>query len=215
LQDAQEKGLNAQKDSAFDDILSGARQRGLGFAGIPLGEQAKYTATNYLPALANLKQSFNEKGTSLTDALNQLNITQNQYAQTIRQSELDRDESARQFNVAQQAAAAERAAQARAAAASAAPTFGGGGGQTAPQSVGQLQQRQGGGFNFVGANNQAISAGTYASMNKIPIGTLLYQMAQSGDKYAASAYNQIKANQGYYNAHPEILKKEFSPLFWG
>jgi hypothetical protein len=46
---AEESSLAAKKDLAYDDILSGARRRGLGFAGIPLGEQAKYNATAYGP----------------------------------------------------------------------------------------------------------------------------------------------------------------------
>lgn len=126
LEQAQESGLNATKDSAFNDILSGARQRNLGFSGIPLGEQAKYVATTYLPAVANLKQSFNQQGTSLTDALNSLNQNENQYAQTLRQSELDRDQQQQQFE--QQLAESK----AQAAAAQASPTFGGASGGNAP-----------------------------------------------------------------------------------
>jgi hypothetical protein len=76
-------------------------------------------------------------------------------------------------------------------------------------------QRNGGGFNFTGPGGKAVSAGAYATATGMPIGTLLQQMGASGDKYAAQAYNQIKANQAYYNAHPEVLKSEFGSLFWG
>lgn len=89
-------------------------------------------------------------------------------------------------------------------------------GNNNPQQNGMnMSQRNGGGFNFTGTSGQAISAGAYAKANNIPIGTLLQQMGQKGDIYARQAYNEIKANQAYYNAHPEALKQEFSPLFWG
>lgn len=89
------------------------------------------------------------------------------------------------------------------------------GGGAASGSGFNATQRNGGGFNFTDAGGKAVSAGVYAKNTGTPIGTLLQQMGQSGDKYAMQAYNQIKANQAYYNAHPEILKSEFGSLFWG
>lgn len=65
----EERGLGARQEQAFGDILGGARRRGLGFSGIPLGEQAKYTSTEYLPALARLRQSGREQAMSLEDAI--------------------------------------------------------------------------------------------------------------------------------------------------
>lgn len=65
----EEKGLGAKQEQAFGDILTGARGRGLGFSGIPLGEQARYTSTEYLPALARLRQSGREQAMSLEDAI--------------------------------------------------------------------------------------------------------------------------------------------------
>jgi hypothetical protein len=170
-QQAQEQGLEAQKTDAFDSIVSGARQRGIGFGGIPLGEQAKYTASSYLPALANLKQSFNQQRTGLGDALNNLGIQQNQYAQQIRQAELDRDETARQFNEAHAAAARAAAAQS-AASNSWLGALGGGQSPRAAASpaasrVDPLHQRA---YNAVqdllGTNNKALIQKTYAAINK-------------------------------------------------
>lgn len=94
---AQEAGLSAQKDQAFGDILAGARQRGLGFAGIPLAEQAQYTATEFLPALAGLKQNQNTGIFGLTEAINKIRETQRLNAEEIRQKELDRDLQREQF----------------------------------------------------------------------------------------------------------------------
>lgn len=125
--EAEIEGLKGQQTQAFDSILSGARSRGLGFSGIPLGEQATYTSSQFLPAVARVRQSQNEGQRSLTDALNNINLDQNKYAQSIRQAEIDRDWQREQFE--RQLAAQERAKAAEIAASratAAAPTFGGG-----------------------------------------------------------------------------------------
>jgi hypothetical protein len=92
---AEEQGLQAKQTQAFGDILNGARRRNLGFSGIPLAEQAQYTATNYLPALANLHTAQNQRATSLQDAILGIRERQNQYAQGIYQQEQDRALQAR------------------------------------------------------------------------------------------------------------------------
>lgn len=94
----EQKGLQAKQDQAFGDILNGARRRGLGFSGIPLGEQAKYTATDYLPALARLQQSGRDQAMSLEQAILGIQERKNQFGQSIFQQEQDRAEQARQFN---------------------------------------------------------------------------------------------------------------------
>lgn len=131
----EEKGLGAKQESAFGEILGGARRRGLGFSGIPLQEQAKYTATEYMPALARLRQSGREQAMSLEDAILGLNRERRTQGQGI--YEADRQyglaerqfkEGSRQFN-ARMKAEAEQARQAaaaqRAAATAFQPTFGG------------------------------------------------------------------------------------------
>lgn len=97
-QAAQTSAINAQKDQAYNDILSGARQRGLGFSGIPLGDQEKYAATTYAPALANLATSFNNQKGTLESAL--AGIGQNDYATANDIFNQDRnfEEQQRQFN---------------------------------------------------------------------------------------------------------------------
>lgn len=109
----EQQGLEAKQGQAFNDILGGARRRGLGFAGIPLGEQANYTATEFLPSLARLKQSGNEESLSLQDAINQIYERRNTLAQQILSQRADRAEQQRQFNLnyklsKQQAADARR-----------------------------------------------------------------------------------------------------------
>lgn len=133
-----ETSLEGTKNNAFDSILSGARRRGTGvaFGGIPLGEQASYTANSYLPAMANLRSTYAAKGNSLQDAINSINENRFNQANGIYQFGVQQEmeqqrlaEQKRQFDE-QQAAAAREAAASRAAASSGgfSPTFGGGGG---------------------------------------------------------------------------------------
>ena len=118
-------GLNAQLDEANQNILTGARSRGLGFSGIPVGEQAKYAATQFAPAVARLKSDQITRRTTLDEALNSLNRDKQNTAQGIYQKELDRDEAARQFN---EQLAAQKEAEARAARAAAGTGYSFGGG---------------------------------------------------------------------------------------
>lgn len=96
----EEAGLRAQQEQAFGNILNGARRRGLGFSGIPISEQAQYTSTEFLPALARLRQSGTEQRMSLQDAINSIYERRDTLAQQIRNSQLDRDASARAASAA-------------------------------------------------------------------------------------------------------------------
>lgn len=124
---AEERGLDAKKDVAYDDILSGARRRGLGFAGIPLAEQAKYNATDYLPAIARLRQQGREQAMSLEEALVGVNQRKSEAAFNMRQYEQKRYDDYMEQLRREEEARRQQAAS-RAAAASFAPSFGGGGG---------------------------------------------------------------------------------------
>lgn len=87
---SEEAALGAKADQAYEGILSGARRRGLGFSGIPVGEQAKYAATEYTPALARLRQSGQEQAISLEEAILGINERRDQLANQIYQTEQDR-----------------------------------------------------------------------------------------------------------------------------
>lgn len=117
---------DARKDQAFDQITNSARRRGMGFSGIPLGEQAEYASTEYAPAVANIKNSAEQRRITLLEALNSLNRDRTTQAQgmfdTNRQYSLAQrqfKESQRQFNEQQKLAREQMAAQQRAAAAAA------------------------------------------------------------------------------------------------
>ena len=134
---SEEAGLQAKQVSAFDDILSGARRRGLGFSGIPVGEQAKYTATDYLPAIARLRQQGKEQAMSLQDAIYGIKERQQNQALAQRQYEQQRyDAYQTEMRQLEAQREAQRASEAAARAAAARPTFGGGRQVSAAQAPG-------------------------------------------------------------------------------
>ncbi|HJQ08002.1 MAG TPA: hypothetical protein VJ836_00810 [Candidatus Saccharimonadales bacterium] len=103
--DAEIGGLKAQEQDYFDNtIMADARNRGIAFGGIPIGERARYGASTFLPAVARVRTAQNETKQSLFDALNNVNLDQRKTAMGIQQQELDRDAAARE-------AAAMRSAQ--------------------------------------------------------------------------------------------------------
>ena len=195
---SEEAGLQAKQDNAFGDIVSGARRRGLGFSGVPLGEQAKYTASEYLPALARLRQSGQERAYSLQDAILGINERRDTLGQQIYQTEQDR--------------AAQEAASARAAAASAQPTLGsflaglGGGAQGAPKIA-----KTNNGFNFFDATGQPITAAQYAQQTGVPIRNILTNLANDNDSNAKIALQYI-GNDGSFKSIPAQYRGAFGAL---
>lgn len=96
---AEEQGLQAKQQNAFGDIERSANRKGMLFSGFSPDQQAKYTATEYMPALARLRQSGREQAMGLEDAI--LGIQQNRLgqAQSIRQNEVSLGEQRRQFDI--------------------------------------------------------------------------------------------------------------------
>lgn len=201
---AEEQGLQAKQTQAYDEILGGARRRGLGFAGIPLQEQAKYNSTEYMPALARLRQQSKDQAMSLEEAILGVRERQQGTGLSYWQALTAQDQWQREFNEKKRQFDLQMAEQ-RAAAARA-----GGGGGFAP-SFGDLGAGAGGGggggygmkrradgsYAFVGPNGQAISAATYSAGTGTPFRTLLSQMAQGGDRGAKSALGFVGDDYGY------------------
>lgn len=204
--EAEEQGLNAKKDQAFGDIVNSARRRGLGFSGIPSGEQATYLSTDFLPAQARLRMSGREQAMSLQDAILGINERRDTLGQQIYQQEQDREfqrtqaEAQRAFEARQ--AELNRQAQ-RAAAASAMPTLGAIGG-AAPQA--RVERTARGGFNFFDANNKPITAAQYAVKTGQNIGDVLFELGQNGDQAARQIYGQLQAVAG----SPNLYKQTFN-----
>lgn len=147
-----------------------------------------------------------------TGAQNELNtlMTKLQSQQT-----LNNDEWTRANTLADQETQFQQARQLAAQQSASSNTFLNAGLTGKQTSVGNATPQQGGGYNFTNAQGQPASAASFAAANGVGIGDLLYRMGQGGDQYAQQAYNEIKANQSYYNANPNALKSEFSSLFWG
>lgn len=156
--DALVKQAEAKKDQAFDQILGGARRRGMGFSGIPLQEQAVYASTEFAPAIANVKSQAENRRVSLLEALNGMNRERRSQAQSIFDTEQNRafaerefQEKIRQFNESQRAAAGGGGSLgAGAYLGGGAPGGGGGGGVSIPPGMQQLYNqvfvKQGGGM---------------------------------------------------------------------
>lgn len=198
--ETEEKALGAKQEQAFGDILSGARRRGLGFSGIPLSEQAEYTSTEFLPALARLRQSGREAAISLEDAILGIRERRDTLAQQIRQQELDRREARRQAQLQAQLERERIAASERSARSSGgggggfAPTFGdfwslggsGGGGGA------RYTETSPGSFAFTNAAGKPITAAQYAQATGRDIRSVLKMMGEAGDVDAARMYSSLR-----------------------
>lgn len=221
---AEEQGLQAKQTQAFGDILGGARQRGLGFAGIPLAEQAKYTSTEFLPALARLRQGGREQATSLEQAILGINERRRTFAQEIRESALSRAmeakrlaEEKRQFN---ESLKLQRQQAAAAGSGGGSFTFGdfGGSGSAGPKSGSATAlQRKDKGFNFVDKNGRPISAAAYAAAKGMPFRKLLETMARAGDRGAKTALGFVGNDYGYdpRKIVNSSLANLYNSLVWG
>lgn len=234
--DAQNQGLVAQAQQANQDILSAAQQRGLGFSGIPIGEQAKYNATTFMPAVAKLKSDQLAAQDSLSGQLNQINLAQNTQAQSILSAQQAADQQQKQFEEQlaaqrEQAAAALKAQQTAAGAYSLGGSSGGGG--SAPSGnpfagAPAMAKRANGGFNFTDSNGQAISAARYAALTGTPIRNLLQTMANQGDTGALAGLQFIGSDgkadgnklskgvevPGFASMSPAAVQNIYRSLTW-
>lgn len=196
---AQIKGLDAQLARANDNILQGARSRGLGFSGIPIAEQAQYAATEYAPAVAQVRQSQNEAKRGILGSLNSLSRDMRSQAQSIFENERNFREQRRQFEeqMRLQRENAARSAAASAAAASgpsgmdylsAMMSSGGGNKSSGPRVTSNGR----GGFTFLNSSNKPITAGQYARATGTDIRDVLYEIGSQGDRSAAMYYNLLR-----------------------
>ncbi|MFE7720092.1 hypothetical protein ACFU44_13745 [Nocardia rhizosphaerihabitans] len=216
---AEISGLDAKLGQANENILSGARNRGLGFSGIPVGEQAKYAATDYAPAIANLKGKYVGQKNTLLEVLNSLDRDQRTQAQGIFDNEGARElqlqqlaENQRQFNenLAFQKGEANRAA----AKGSGGISLGGGlptGSRGATPGAAKISRTSDGGFNFFDAAGRPINAAQYSQVTGVEYRQLLSQMAQAGDKNAQAALKYV-GNDYKFGTAPSQLKGVMSAL---
>lgn len=212
--DAEIKGLEGKQTQAFDNILQGARNRGLGFAGIPIAEQAQYTASEFLPAVARTKQAGINERMSLQQALNDINLDQRKTAMGLWQQEQDR---AQALQLERERRAAEERARAAAAASSWAPSLGGLGGGSSASKAGMVRKKDGG-FAFTDSQGRPVSAAIYAAATGKPFRQLLQEMASAGDKGAKQALGFVGDDFGYDPGklqNRQDLANIYNSLIWG
>lgn len=189
MMQAETKGLNAAKEDAFGQITDQSNRRGLFYSGIPLAEEQKYTGSTYLPALANLRGKYAQQRFNLQDSLAKIQAEQYNQAYGIRNTELDREESARQ------------AAAARASASAGGGWSPGGGDSESVLGAGTggygMGTKKGGGFAFVDPYGRPVSAAVYSQKTGVPFRELLSQMASKGDNWAKQALGFVGGDYGY------------------
>lgn len=100
--EAQNAGLGVAKENAFRDITGAASARGMVYSGMPIAEQSRYVGEKYLPALAQLQQQQSQQKFGLQGQLNDIYGKRMSQAQALQQSELDREEQARQAEAERQ-----------------------------------------------------------------------------------------------------------------
>lgn len=200
----QETALNAQKDQGYADILSGARQRGLGFSGIPLSEQAKYNATTYAPALANLKTAGITQAASLQDALNAIQEKKMTLGQNIYQTEQQREYDAQQAALNRQSSSTDLSKYFN----TLTPTA------SAAASGARYEQTKPGSFAFYDEANKPITAAKYAQSTNQTLGDVLYSMGKSGDNNAKRIYNALADNPNNWQLQ-QALSKQFPYILGG
>ena len=83
------QAAEAAQTKAYEDILTGARRRGLGFAGIPLGEQAQYASTVFAPEVLRARSRGTEAARDLEGNILGLQAEMRQSAIARRQQEED------------------------------------------------------------------------------------------------------------------------------
>lgn len=205
---AQAAGLQAKQTQAFGNITQQSNDRGAYFSGFTPDAEAKYTASTYLPALANLQSTIAATRGSLLGKSAALNTSANTSAineQKTQQQNLQTWQNAQdaaahadaarvqqenfqagQNNLNRQAQAqvAATAAAARVAATNPAKGFG----------VGKTQT---GGLSFHGPNGQPVTAAQYASATGGNISDILSASSDPTDQailqqiHGGSSYGQL------------------------
>jgi hypothetical protein len=99
---AQRASLEQARQNAFRDITTTAGSRGMLFSGFTPAEQATYTGTKYLPALAGVEQTLQQRKMGLEQQLTQLQSQQRQSAQDLLSKQLAAEETARQRDIDRQ-----------------------------------------------------------------------------------------------------------------
>lgn len=196
-QDAQQASLDQAKVNAFKDISTSANSKGVLFSGVPIDQQATYVGTKYLPAVADLKTSFNNTKNTLLGQINTIN--QNRSAQAS-------------STVAKAQAQASTDAYRNAQLALSYAKLGNSAGNSASSAQSKLQAQYKvtgktvngvgangqtvkntsttNGYNFTGPNGTPVSLAQYVAGSGGGVDTVL-NLLQNGSKYDQGIYKQV------------------------
>lgn len=194
---AQRAGLAAQQKQTFGQIEQGAQNKGMYFSGFSPDAQAKYTATTYLPALANLESSINQVKAGLYGKTAELDSQTRTQAFNVREGDVAAQRAwqqnqeqmafqAEQARLAREAEArqqaANRAAQSRSAAAS-----------SKMPSTAQFLSQAFSGYKPAYEGGQAY----YTEREVVPALMANYNMSEAQAKEQAYAYRKRVFGEGY------------------
>lgn len=93
-QQAEQAGLEQAKTNAFNDINQSANAKGMFYSGAPIQEQQRYIGEKYLPAMANLQNTYTNKRLSLASTIAGLTADQMKQAQGVRNGQLQAEQDA-------------------------------------------------------------------------------------------------------------------------
>jgi hypothetical protein len=198
-------------------VTSGQAGRQIQNESAPVSSKLQSQNQDYGQQESDLQQLTGKAQTGaqldLSDQQSKLGVLQNIYQALFGQEQASQAQALEQQKLQEQMREANMSAKAAGGGGIDLGSLLGGGGSAA--ATPSIAQRTGGGFNFNDSGGKAISAAKYAQLTNTPLGTLLKQMAQSGDRYAANAYAAI-AN--HPNLTPQALtniKKNYSAIYWG
>jgi hypothetical protein len=210
---ANRAALEQARVNAFRDITQTAGQRGMLFSGFTPEEQARYTGTKYLPALAGVEQTLQQRKLSLEQQLNQLQSQQRQSAQDILSKQMAAEEAARQRDIDRQLKIdlARMAARSR----------GGGTGRKSTTNKGwgkvKVGQGAGGGFAYQDPTGLPVSAAVWSLMNNVPLEQTLSQdptkYAQEARGILTGAINPPAPYRRDYQGRMSYVQQKYSALF--
>lgn len=178
---AAEAGLNAKKTQEFGNIEQAASDKGMAFSGFSPDQQAKYTGTTFLPALAGLQSAIANTRLGLLGKKADLNATANSQALDTNAKEksayeqwvADQEKMAFQAHQADLDRQTQMAQSQLSASSKAAPD---------PAKGFGISRDASGGMQFHGANGMPVTAAQYASATGGNIRDLLAANGTEGSK---------------------------------
>lgn len=192
-QDAQQASLDQAKVNAFKDITNSANSKGVLFSGVPIDQQSTYVGTKYLPAVADLKSTFQNNKNTLLGQLNDINAKRSQQASdtvasAAKQASDDAYKQAQlQLSYARLGNSQSNAASSQAdkLAAQYKAT-----GKSSTDAYGNKNTSTSNGYNFTGPNGTPVSLAQYVAGSGGGVDTVL-NLLQNGSKYDQSIYKQV------------------------